>query len=90
MSTDDDDLDYVAQDAGEGALVAEIDPNSVTIVFERSEGDARRTQAAYEIFAGAFDTSTEDILHRSGNAVVVWDKTPSDDEAAQISDCLKS
>jgi hypothetical protein len=88
VSTDDDDLDYVAQDAGEGALYAEMEPNSVTVVFERTAGDAKNTEAAYKLFAGAFDTSVEDTLQRHGNAVVLWDKTPTEDEATQVEDCL--
>lgn len=89
VSTDDDDLDYVAQDAGEGALDAEVRGNEVTIVFERSGGDAERTEAAYKVFAGAFDTSVEDILERRGNVVIVWDKTPDEGESGVVDECLQ-
>jgi hypothetical protein len=88
VSTDEDDLDFVAQDAGEGALEAEIGENTVTVAFERSENDAKRTEAAYKIFAGALDTPVEDILNRRGNAVVAWENTPSDFESSQLDDCL--
>jgi hypothetical protein len=87
-NTNQDDLDYVAQDAGEGAFETDIGSNSVTVVFERSDGDAKRTEAAYKVFGAAFDTPVEDILHRAGSVVVVWDKTPSDSEEQQLADCL--
>lgn len=89
VETNQGELDYVAQDAGAGALKAEFDGNGVTISFERSESDAKRTQRAYEAFAGAFDTSTEDVLERRANAVLAWDKSPTDDEKTRVIECLR-
>ena len=88
VSTDDDDLDFFAQDAGEGALEADLDRNSVTVVFERSESDAKRTKAAYSLFAGALDAPADDILQQLGNTVIAWTRTPTDDETSLLGDCL--
>jgi hypothetical protein len=88
VSTSQDDLDYVAQDATLGALKADIGATSVTVTFDRTEGDAKRTEAAYKIFAGALDVPIDDVLARQGATVVIWDDAPSDDEASQLGSCL--
>jgi hypothetical protein len=84
------DLDYVAEDSGEGAFEADLGRNSVTVVFERTAGDADRTMSAYELFGEAFDASTEDILFQKNNVVIAWNKTPTDDEKSKIEGCLRS
>jgi hypothetical protein len=75
------DLDYIAQDAGVGALGAEVGGNTATLVFERSDSDASATAQAYEMF-GASE------LDQRGSLLVVWDKTPTDAEKETLGACL--
>jgi hypothetical protein len=89
VTTDEEDFDNLAQDAAEGAMEAGFSENSATIAFERSDNDAKRLRAAYAIFAGAFDTPADDILFQEGNAVIVWSKTPTEDESGQVDECLR-
>lgn len=79
------DLDYIAQDAGEGALIARFPGNQATIAFERSTNDAKRTADAYRAIGGP----TSDILSRTSNAVIVWDKTPTSGERSTVEGCLR-
>lgn len=91
-----EELDYVAEAAGDGGIYVNYgDPipdapngNRANVAVERSGSDAKRTEAAYKVFAKAFSSSTEDVLMRKGNVVVLWDKTPTDDERSTIEDCL--
>jgi hypothetical protein len=83
VETNREEIDYVAQDAGVGALSADIAENTVTLVFERSDSDANQTAAAY----GAFGADDEH-LDKRGSVVVVWDKSPTDEEKSVIDDCL--
>lgn len=87
-SSNKDDMDYVAQDAGVGAVVSDIGRNNVTVVFERSDGDSERTMKAYEFFAEAFDSPVNDILTRDGSVVILWERTPTSDERSTVTDCL--
>ena len=96
-----DDTDYfvfdeLARSAGGGALYAELDHNSVVVVFERSVSGAERTEAAYKegrvlrqgpaLAADAPDMT--DHVRRSRNAVLLWGKPPDDRDAALVTDCL--
>jgi hypothetical protein len=45
---------------------------------------------AYRAFAEGFDVPVDDILKREGNAVLMWDATPTDEQASSVEDCLKS
>jgi hypothetical protein len=42
-----------------------------------------------DVFAEGFGTSTEDVLERRGNTVILWDKTPSDEERETVDRCLR-
>ena len=88
-SFEDEDLDYIAQEAGRGALRARLADQEVTISFERSSSDAERTAAAYRTFLETGGATAADVLERRGNAVVVWEKTPSDAEQRAVDDCLE-
>ena len=84
VSTDSKDLDYIAQDAAGGAIDGAVDRRDYTLVFERTANDAKRTLAAYKVFASASDTvfgaeaPIDDLLSRESNVVVVWDDEPTD------------
>ena len=85
-----DDTDYFvfddrAREAGGGALYADLDRNAVLVVFERSESDAKRTEAAYRegrrplrLGVDADDDARDmsEVLWRSGTAVLLWAKPP--------------
>ena len=88
--TNRDELDYVAEDAGEGAFAITTETNRATVLFERTENDARRTEEAYRLFLEAFASEIDDLLSRDGNVVVLWDKTPTDEERELLEDCLRS
>jgi hypothetical protein len=74
-------LDFIAEDAGDGALEAEIGRNTVTVVVERNGNDAEDTLNAYESFG-------DGVHERHGNVVLVWSKTPTDDEREAVESCL--
>ena len=88
VSTSGEDLDLVAAEAGEGGLHATLDETSVTIAFERTEADAKRTMSVYRSFGDAFGMPFEDILKREGNAVALWDASPTDEQKSTVDDCL--
>jgi hypothetical protein len=83
-------LDYVAQDAAEGAMEVEVSSgNTVAVLFEGTSNDAQRTSAAYGVFAEAFDSPVDDILDTRSNVVLLWERTPSDDERNLVAGCLR-
>jgi predicted small lipoprotein YifL len=86
-TTDRDDLDAVASAAGVGGVDVEWPRNSATVVIERTDSDAENTERTYELFAEGFETDLGDTLRRDGTVVVLYDKSPTDDEAALIEDC---
>lgn len=83
-STDDDDLDYVAMDAGVGAVYSDFGRNAATVVFERSESDAGQTAEAYRLFG-----ATDEQLEERGSVLILWSKTPTDEESAAVDGCLE-
>lgn len=87
VSTSEEDLDLVAADAGEGGIYVDFGENSLNIALERSGGDAQGTKRAYRVFYDALEASTEGIPERKGNAVLAWDKMPSDAES--VEGCLR-
>lgn len=83
-----DDQDLVAENAGVGAINVTGDNQGIQVVVERNEDDAKRTVEQYRVFAGALSGSVDDLLQRHGNVVVLYDKTPTDDERTIVEDCL--
>jgi hypothetical protein len=82
-----EDLDAVAADAGDAGILVEWiyrGGNTANIAVERSDADAENTERAYELFAEGFGTNTEALLHRRGNVVVLYDKSPDADESGLI------
>jgi hypothetical protein len=96
-----DDTDYfvfdeVAQRSGGGALYAKLGDNAFIVVFERSVGDAKRTEAAYRdghVLRKAPESAVDtpdmvDPIRRTRNAVLLWSKPPDEREAALVKRCL--
>jgi hypothetical protein len=83
-STDADDLDYIAQDAGVGAVYADFGRQSATVVFERSEADIEQTEGSYKLFG-----VTDGYLDKHGSIMVVWDRPPKDEERTTVEACLE-
>jgi hypothetical protein len=90
VSTAKDDLDYVAQTASAGGIQATVSGTTVTIALGRTEEDAKRLEAAYKIFAEGFGVPVDDVLKRKGNAVIMWDATPTNEQSGKVEDCLKA
>jgi len=83
------DIDFVASTALGGAFIAHLADNFVTVSFGKTEADANNIADAYRRFSAA-NVGVEDVLRQQGNAVMLWHVHPSDADAAQITDCLKS
>jgi hypothetical protein len=90
VSTNANRLDSIAREADGGALRAQVAGDSAIVAFERSEDDAKRTEAAYRRVLTAADKPVTYLLRRNRNAVVVWDRDPGDDSRTAVEDCLVS
>ena len=83
-------LDFVASTATDGAFVAHLDGNFVTILFGENESDAEELENAYRRFAFPnVKGGLPDVLRRDGNAVMLWHEHPSDADLATVTGCLK-
>ena len=89
-STDPEDVDPIARAAGVGAVLADIDGNRVTVVFESSDDDARRAVAAYEARSQTAAAPLEDVLRHEGPIVVVWEAPPSEAQRSAVERCLSA
>jgi hypothetical protein len=87
VSTAEDDLDAIAADAGDGGVYVEWPRNSANIAVERSSSDADNAEKGYEFFLDAFGTHADNLLDKSGNVVVLYDKDPTDQERGAVEDC---
>ena len=79
--------DRVAED--EGRIGANLDRswNTATIHFERSQDDADRTEATYYESWSDLDSGVPDLL-RYRTVVVAFSEPATEEEVAQIVDCL--
>ena len=74
----------------EGAINATVDESRVIVNFDRTAGDAKRTMLAFEAQAeAAGEPTTDEVLERRANAVILWDQVPTDEERELVEDCLK-
>lgn len=81
-------LDFVATTATGGALKAHLRGNGVTIVFGETVPDADNINDAYHRFH-ARNIGIDDVLRQQGNAVMLWNSHPSNEDLARVDDCLK-
>jgi hypothetical protein len=81
-------LDFVATTATGGAVRVRLRDNSLTLVFGQTESDADNIDAAYRRFHSS-NVGIDDVLRRQGNAVMLWQQHPSDEDLATITGCLK-
>lgn len=86
VSDEPDDLDYVAQDAGDKGIHVDFERNSLNIAVERSESDAEQTLKAYRLF---LTDASSDQLSREGTVVMAYDKTPRADELEPVMSCVQ-
>jgi hypothetical protein len=85
VSDQKDDLDLLAQAAGDRGIAVNWDKNELNLAVERSEQDAKQTLKGYEIFIA---DAGHRQLERMGNVVVAFSKTPNDEELALVDACL--
>jgi hypothetical protein len=87
-SRNEDDLDLIAADAGDGGIYVDFGENTANVAVERTNSDADRTEEAYKTFGKAFETNLSDLLHRRGNVVWVYDKSPTESETSAVETCI--
>ena len=87
-STSSDDLDYIAMNASGGAIHGKIGATGVTISFGSTEAEAEKTRSHYQSVVDVFGTPSGGILTRKGNAVLMWDDTPTAAESSTAEACL--
>lgn len=81
-------LDFVATTATGGAVRVHLRDNALTIVFGQTKRDADNIDAAYRRFH-ASNVGIDDVLRQQGNAVMLWQEHPTDEDLATITGCLK-
>jgi hypothetical protein len=83
-----DTTDFVASSATGGALRVYPVGNEVTISFGAQLEDATNLQQAYERFHSE-NVGLADVLRTQQNAVMLWHEHPSDNDLADVTNCLK-
>ena len=88
VSTSEADLDFVADEATGGGIHASVGSMFVTIAFGQTTHDAELTESAYRSVSQSFGEPVDEVISRHGNAVLRWDKPPTDDERSTAERCL--
>ena len=81
-------VDFVASTALGGAFNVKLPGNQVTLAFADDRKEAERIVRAYQRFRGT-NIGLTDVLRPMRNAVILWEKHPSDAAIQTIQDCLK-
>jgi hypothetical protein len=89
VTQDEAELYDVAEGAGEGGFMVRFERNGVAVGVERTAEDAKRSENAYRMSAEFFESDPGDLLERHGNVVILWEKTPTEDERRIVEDCLR-
>lgn len=83
-------LDVIAEGAPGGAFSADLPYNAITLVFGRSDSDARKIVAAYTRLAFPNVRSRlPDVLRRYNNLVTLWHQHPQGADLALVISCLR-
>lgn len=82
VSTAKDDMDLIAQDAGDMGIHLAWEKNAANVVVERTASDAQQSAKGYRAFG-----VTGDRLLVSGNVVVAFDKSPTGEEHDGVTRC---
>jgi hypothetical protein len=80
--------DPTAASVSGGALAVDVKGDSVTVMFHRTVGDAKRTLASAKLVGEAFGGPVNDITERIGTVVLVWANTPTQAQSSSVKDCL--
>jgi hypothetical protein len=80
--------DFIASTALGGAFRVKLGGNAVTVSFGSNPTNAQSLDDAYRN-VHARNVGIDDVLRMQGNAVMLWQRHPTDDQLAQITDCLK-
>jgi hypothetical protein len=83
-----DKVDFVASTALGGAFTVKLPGNQATLAFAEDRKEAGRIVRAYQRFRGK-NIGLTDVLRPQNNAVILWEKHPSDAALETIQDCLK-
>ncbi|HZT14411.1 MAG TPA: hypothetical protein VFA19_00555 [Gaiellaceae bacterium] len=81
--------DFIASTALGGSFRARLRPNFVTVSFGDTVGDAENLDQAYRR-VHARNVGIDDVLRLQGNAVMLWQQHPTDDELSLVQGCLKT
>ncbi len=83
-------LDFVANTATGGAMIAHLGDNFATLAFGQDLSDGINIELAYTRFATKnIQNGLADVLRRYNNAVTLWHKHPNDSDLALIVGCLR-
>jgi hypothetical protein len=83
-------IGLIAAFAANGGLRAQAkNGNVVTIAFASDETEAKSTQAAFKNQASPFyKRRINDVMRADGNAVMVWQTAPSQEQMDTVEHCL--
>jgi hypothetical protein len=79
--------DVLANSARGGALKVWLPSNTLIVSFGDDEQEAERRERSYFRFAGG-TIPVRELLMRQGNAVLLWERTPSEEERTLVDGCL--
>lgn len=88
VSAEENDVnDVLANSATLGALKVWLDQNTLIVSFGETAQEAERRERSYLRFAGG-TIPVQDLLRRQENAVLLWERAPSEAEAELVDGCL--
>ncbi len=83
-----DQVDFVASNALGGAVSVKLPRNEVTISFGENQQQADAIATAYRRVRGK-NIGIEDVLRPQGNAVLLWQAHPTEDDQSAVTGCLQ-
>ena len=79
--------DVLANSARGGALKVWLPDNTLIVSFGETEQEAERRERSYFRFAGG-TIPVRELLMRHGNAVLLWEQAPNDEQRELVDGCL--